>query len=108
MTRLRGKVKWWDDVRGIGFLTGADGRDYFVHHSEIAVSGERRSLLAGEPVELEPQESDKGPRARAVVPLGRATPGLAPPGAVPAADEAWPPPEDPPDTAEWEPQDREP
>jgi CspA family cold shock protein len=98
VSELRGVVKWWDDLRGIGFLSAEDGRDYFVHHTEIALSDQRRSLVQGEAVVFQAAESEKGPRARAVTPTGRAGAPAAP--ARPAPGEPWPPLDDPPDVGD--------
>ena len=32
---MQGKVKWFDNKKGYGYITGEDGKDYFVHHSNI-------------------------------------------------------------------------
>ena len=61
-----GKVKWFDDQKGFGFVTPDDGsRDLFVHFSEIQSDG-FRSLKEGQPVEYEAIEGDKGPKATKV------------------------------------------
>lgn len=38
---MRGKVKWFDDKRGYGFITGDDGKDVYVHFTAIAKDGYR-------------------------------------------------------------------
>ena len=38
---MRGKVKWFDDKRGYGFITGDDGRDVYVHFTAISKDGYR-------------------------------------------------------------------
>lgn len=66
--RIRGKVKWFNDAKGYGFITadGAHGRDHFVHYSEIQGDG-FKSLAEGQAVEFEPIENGpKGPAARQV------------------------------------------
>ena len=62
-----GKVKWFSDAKGYGFIETSDG-DVFVHHSDIAAEG-FRSLREGQDVELDVVEGEKGPRARNVRPL---------------------------------------
>ena len=61
----KGTVKWFDKRRGIGFITGEDGTDYFVHFSGIAApeGGGRRNLDDGQAVEFVGGESEKGPLA---------------------------------------------
>lgn len=64
--RLTGKVKWFNENKGYGFiLQDAGGRDIFVHYSEIKAEG-YRTLSEGELVQFEVLESPKGPQAKAV------------------------------------------
>lgn len=62
-----GKVKWFNDAKGFGFIETAEG-DVFVHHSAIEGEG-FRSLREGQGVELEIGQGEKGPRAVKVRPL---------------------------------------
>lgn len=67
---MKGKVKWFDDRKGYGFITPDDGsKDLFVHHSAIVSNG-FRSLAENQQVEFEVVESEKGPKASKVRPLG--------------------------------------
>jgi len=56
---MKGIVKWFDDNRGYGFITGDDGKDYFCHHSEIKEKG-FKTLIEGQPVEFEESKNEKG------------------------------------------------
>ncbi|CAN1192514.1 Glycine-rich protein 2 [Linum perenne] len=63
--RLTGKVKWFNDQKGYGFITQNDGNeDLFVHQSSIRTEG-FRSLAEGEEVEYQIENSDDG-RTKAV------------------------------------------
>jgi CspA family cold shock protein len=58
-----GTVKWFSDDKGFGFITPDEpGKDLFVHHSSIDVSG-FRSLAEGGRVSYDVEASDKGPKA---------------------------------------------
>ena len=62
-----GTVKWFNDSKGYGFITPADGsKDLFVHFSGIAGNG-FKSLPEGATVEFEAVEGPKGPQATNVV-----------------------------------------
>lgn len=60
-----GKVKWFDNKRGFGFIVQDQGQDVFVHHSSIMGSG-YKTLTEGETVNYELVDSDKGPKAEKV------------------------------------------
>lgn len=67
MQEVRGKVKWFNDRKGYGFITKDDGTgDVFVHFSEIKGEG-FKSLREGDAVEFDITDSNKGPKAANVV-----------------------------------------
>lgn len=65
---MRGTVKWFNDAKGYGFITGDDEIDVFVHHTAIQMDGRRR-LEEGERVEYTTKDGAKGPAAEQVVRL---------------------------------------
>ncbi len=65
MSRESGRVKWFSNEKGYGFIEREGRQDVFVHHSEIEMDG-YRTLEAGEPVEFDLVPSDKGPKAQRV------------------------------------------
>ena len=58
----RGRVKWFHDSKGYGFIETDTGQDVFVHYSAITAEG-YRTLQEGQEVEFELVDGDKGPRA---------------------------------------------
>ena len=60
-----GIVKWFDDKKGYGFITVEDGKDAFVHHSNIEGEG-FKTLAEGQAVTLEVTQGAKGPQAEQV------------------------------------------
>jgi len=59
----KGKVKWFNDQKGYGFITPDDGSaDLFAHFQEIQGEG-FKSLAEGDVVEFEVVNSEKGPKA---------------------------------------------
>ena len=61
--RLKGKVKWFKESKGFGFITPEDGsKDVFVHFSAIQGNG-FKTLAEGQMVEFEIQDGQKGPTA---------------------------------------------
>ncbi len=68
--RVTGKVKWFNDTKGYGFISQEDGTDVFVHHSAIQSEG-FRTLQEEQMVEFEVIRGAKGLQAQNVVKLGR-------------------------------------
>jgi len=64
-----GKVKWFNDSKGFGFIETDDGGDVFVHHNDIVGEG-YKSLSEGDAVTFEVVEGEKGPRAQNVQKAG--------------------------------------
>ena len=59
---VQGKVKWFNNSKGFGFLEQENGKDVFVHFSAIQGEG-YRSLAEGDKVEFDIVDSPKGPQA---------------------------------------------
>jgi len=57
-----GKVKWFNDAKGYGFITTDDGTDALVHYADIEGDG-FKTLAEGQEVEFEMTEGPKGPKA---------------------------------------------
>jgi cold shock protein len=55
----KGKVKWFNDAKGYGFIEQEGGEDVFVHFSSINMDG-FKTLAEGQPVEFEVKTGDKG------------------------------------------------
>jgi cold shock protein len=69
MSKERGNVKWFSAPKGFGFIKRENGKDIFVHHSQIQMDG-FRSLDDGQAVEFEIGENAKGLEAVNVKPIG--------------------------------------
>ena len=66
----KGKVKWFSDVKGFGFIIpDGETRDIFVHYSDISEpkQGTFKTLSDGDLVSFEVEETDRGAQARRVV-----------------------------------------
>ncbi|GMR03191.1 MAG: cold-shock protein [Thermodesulfovibrionia bacterium] len=61
-----GTVKWFNESKGFGFISRESGNDVFVHYSSIAGDG-FKSLIEGDQVSFEIEDSSKGPKAVNVV-----------------------------------------
>ena len=61
-----GKVKWFNDSKGFGFIEVDDGTDVFVHHNDIQGEG-YKTLAEGDSVTFDIVQGEKGPRAQNVV-----------------------------------------
>ena len=62
---MEGKVKWFNEKKGFGFIERDDGDDVFVHFSAITGGG-FRTLTEGQRVEFEVEKGPKGLQARDV------------------------------------------
>ncbi len=65
---MQGKVKWFNPEKGYGFIEVEEGKDVFVHYSEIQDEG-FKTLEEGQDVEFEVVEGNRGPQAANVVKL---------------------------------------
>ena len=60
--RTTGKVKWFNESKGFGFIEQENGPDVFVHFSAISGDG-FKTLAEGQPVEFNVEDGQKGPQA---------------------------------------------
>jgi cold shock protein len=66
VAQYKGKVKWFNNAKGYGFIGREDGPDVFVHYSAIQLDG-YKTLKEGDEVEFDIVEGQKGPQADAVI-----------------------------------------
>lgn len=59
---MKGKVKFFNVKKGWGFIEGEDGKDYFVHYSDLQMEGFKK-LKEGQEVSFSVKEGDKGLQA---------------------------------------------
>jgi CspA family cold shock protein len=62
MMLISGKVKWFSNTKGYGFIARPDGGDVFVHYTAIQGEG-FKALHGGDPVEYEVRDGPRGPHA---------------------------------------------
>lgn len=65
----KGKIKWFSDAKGYGFIEREEGEDVFVHFTAIIGEG-FRTLKEGQEVEFEVVSGEKGPQAENVTLVG--------------------------------------
>ena len=65
---MKGKVKWFNNQKGYGFISNETGKDVFVHYSGLNMEG-FKSLDEGQEVEFDVVEGPKGPQATNVTKL---------------------------------------
>jgi CspA family cold shock protein len=68
VAQYKGKVKWFNNAKGYGFIGREDGPDVFVHYSSIQLDG-YKTLKEGDDVEFDIVQGQKGSQADAVVRL---------------------------------------
>jgi len=64
-----GKVKWFNEAKGYGFITSEESGDIFVHYSSIQGNG-FKTLAEGQAVSFDVEQGPKGPKAVNVVKIG--------------------------------------
>lgn len=72
---MEGKIKWYSGQKGYGFISGEDGKDYFVHHTQVP---QELRLREGDAITFEAADTDKGLQAHNVRTVGGAAPAKKP------------------------------
>ena len=67
----KGTVKWFDDIKGFGYIQSETGEEVFVHFTDIIQQKGFRTLTPGDSVEFELLGGEKGPKAMNVVKLNK-------------------------------------
>lgn len=57
---MKGKVKFFDEQKGFGFIAGEDGQEYFVHQTSL---NEEVRIAEGDSVEFDIEQGNRGPKA---------------------------------------------
>lgn len=65
---MNGKVKWFDDKKGFGFILGENDKEYFCHQSDIIMKG-YRTLAQDDQVTFDIIKRDRGPAASNIRPI---------------------------------------
>lgn len=60
---MKGKVKFFNNMKGFGFITADDGKEYFVHMTDL---NEGVSITENDAVDFEVEQGDRGPKATKV------------------------------------------
>ena len=63
---MKGTVKWFNNEKGFGFITGEDGKDVFAHFSQIKKDGFKK-VVEGEEVTFDVVQGERGPQASNIV-----------------------------------------
>lgn len=68
---MYGKVKWFDETKGYGFVLSDEGKEYFVHWKSIVTASDknRKYLVPDEEIEFDTLQTDKGEQAINVIRL---------------------------------------
>jgi len=60
---MKGKIKWYNTIKGYGFIIGEDGKDIFVHKNDIPMNV---NLNEDDPVEYDIEKTERGQQAKKV------------------------------------------